>query len=500
MILRPQLKDLQIVGFYLGKMVLGMAVFMVIPIGISLLAREINPFYDFLISFLFCLCAGMLLYMTCYTKKEPQWSHGMIVISLAWFLAALIGAIPLFLSGHWGSFLDAAFDAMSGLSTTGLILVQDQAHLSYGHQIWRHLLAFIGGQGIVVVVLTFFIRGGSGAFRLYVGEARDERLLPNVRRTAQFIWAASFLYLILGTLALGLVAFSEGIPFWKAMFHGACIFMAAFDTAGFAPQSQNIMYYHSLGFEIVTMVIMILGALNFRLHYAVWSGDRREIWRNIETRTFFVVIMLLFGLVVIGLNQAGLYPSPLAVFRKGFYPLLSAETGTGFQTVYSSQFTGEWNNLSLVGLILAMSLGGCICSTAGAIKMLRIGVIAKTFMADIKRYIAPESAVFVERLHHIKEMILTETQMRSACLMTIAYVVVYLLGAVVGTLCGYPFIQALFESTSAAGNVGLSCGITQPTMPAVLKITYIILMWAGRLEFMSIFVLAGSVMALIKGK
>ena len=276
--------------------------------------------------------------------------------------------------------------------------------------------------------------------------------------------------------------------------------MAAFDTAGFAPQSQNIMYYHSLGFELITMVIMILGAINFRLHYAVWSGDRREIWRDIETRTFFAVIILLFGLVVVGLNQAGLYTSPLAIFRKGFYHLLSAQTTTGFQVIYSSQFASEWNNLSLIGLILAMSLGGCICSTAGAIKMLRIGIIAKTFMADIKRYISPESTIFVEKLHHIKEMILTETQMRSACLMTIAYVVVYLLGAVVGTLCGYPFIQALFESTSAAGNVGLSCGITQPAMPAVLKVTYIILMWAGRLEFMSIFVLAGSVMALIKGK
>ncbi len=473
---------------------------MIIPMIVSLIARELNPLLDFLISFLFCVSAGLLLHIACYTTKDPQWSHGMVVISLAWLLAALLGAVPLFLSGHWNSFLDAFFDAMSGLSTTGLTLVQDQSHLSYGHQLWRHLLAFIGGQGIVIVILAFFVRGGSGAFRLYIGEARDERLLPNIRRTAQFIWVVSLVYLVLGTLVLGLAAFGGGISFWKAMFHGVCIFMAAFDTAGFAPHSQNIMYYHNPAFELTTLVIMILGAINFKLHYTVWSGQRWEIWRNIETRSFVAVILALFALVVLGLNQTKVYDGAVSMFRKGFYHLLSAQTGTGFQVIYSDQFVSEWTSLSMAGLILAMSLGGCVCSTAGAIKMLRIGIIAKTFMADVRRYISPPSAVLIEKLHHIKQLILTEAQMRSACLMTIAYVFVYLLGAVAGMLCGYPFMESLFESTSAAGNVGLSCGITSPTMPAALKITYIVLMWAGRLEFMSIFVLIGSAVALMKGR
>ena len=125
--------------------------------------------------------------------------QGMSLVGLSWLAAMFLGAIPLFLSGHWGSYLDACFDAMSGFATTGLVLVQDLDHLALSHNLWRHLMMFIGGQGIVIVALSFFVRGLSGAFKMYVGEARDERVLPNVVHTARFIWLVSIIYLILGS-------------------------------------------------------------------------------------------------------------------------------------------------------------------------------------------------------------------------------------------------------------------------------------------------------------
>ncbi|HOW35342.1 MAG TPA: TrkH family potassium uptake protein [Candidatus Omnitrophota bacterium] len=500
MILRPQFSDFKVIGFYLSKLVIGVALFMVLPMAVAFLAKELNPLYDFFISFLACLILGSILYIVCYTKEEARWSHGMVVVSLAWALAAILGALPLFLSGHFNSFLDAVFEAMSGFTTSGLTLAQDLGHMSYAHNFWRHLMMFLGGQGIVVIVLAYFVRGATGAFRLYVGEGRDERLLPDIRQTARFIWMVSAVYLVLGTLTLGIILFFEGMPFLKSIFHGVCIFMTGFDTGGFAPQQQNVMYYHSLAFEIGTLMVMLLGAINFKLHYVLWTGNRKEIWRNIETRTLFFAIMFAFVLVALGLSKMHVYPTALALFRKGFYHLISAQTGTGFQVVYSDQFVNEWNGLSLAGLILAMSLGGCICSTTGAIKMLRIGIITKTFISDVKRHISPALTVLIEKMHHIKDSILTDAQMRSACLVTIAYIVVYVTGAVIGMLYGYPFVESLFESTSAAANVGLSCGITNPGMPDGLKIVYIVQMWAGRLEFMSVFVLIGFVVALIKGK
>ena len=473
---------------------------MVIPIVTGLCFKELNSALDFLISIEISALLGLLLLKICHTEKDLNWMQGMVVVSLSWIVAMILSAVPLYLSGHYKSFLDSCFETMSGLTTTGLTLVQDLDHLSYAHNLWRHLGPFLGGQGIAIIALTFLLRGTNGAFKMYVSEGRDERLLPNVIHTARFIWLISIIYLVIGTFVLGIAGICIGIKPTNAFFHGVCIFMAGFDTAGFAPQSQNILYYHSLMFEIITIVIMIVGSLNFNFHYQLWVGNRKETFKNIESRTLFISIMLTFFIVAIGLNQLGVYPQAIALFRKGFFQLISGHTTTGYMTVYAQQFISEWGNLALFGLICAMALGGCICSTAGGIKMLRVGIIYKAFKEDLKRIIMPEKAIVIERFHHIKEIFLEDKLIRSALTITLAYIVLYALGTLVGMFYGYPFLEALFESTSAASNVGLSCGITSTTMPAALKITYIIQMWAGRLEFMSVFTILGFLMATIKGK
>lgn len=500
MILRPQLQDLRNIGYYSGKIIVGIGFTMLIPMGIGLLFWEVNPALDFLIGTEIALLIGLFLSKLCYTKKDLNWMQGMVVVSLSWLAVMLVGAIPLYLSGHWASYLDACFETMSGFATTGLTLVQDLDHLSYAHNLWRHLMMFIGGQGIVVIAVSSLMKGFSGAFKMYVGEARDEKVMPNVISTSRFIWLLSIIYLISFTFVLGVVGIADGMKPVNAFFHGACIFMAAFDTGSFTPQSQNILYYHSLAFEIVTIVVMLLGALNFNLHYRLLTGDRREIWRNIETRTLFITIILTFLIVVTGLKQAGSYPSVSIMFRKGFYQLISAHTGTGYSTIYARQFIDNWGDLSLVGIILAMALGGAVCSTTGAIKMLRLGIVAQAFKQDVKRIMLPERAIVAQKLHHLKDIFLEDKQARAALLITVAYVVLYGIGSLIGTLYGYSFLESLFESTSAAANVGLSCGITSPAMPTGLKLTYIVQMWAGRLEFMSVFTLIGFFVAVIKGK
>ena len=500
MILKPHLEDFKIIGFYLGKIILGLAFTMVIPIIIGITFKEINPVLDFLISIEIAILLGILLVKICHTDKDLNWMQGMIVVSLSWLVAMALGAIPLYLSGHWKSFLDACFDSMSGFATTGLCLVQDLDHLSYAHNFWRHLIMFLGGQGIVVIALSFFVRGFSGAFKMYVGEGRDEKIMPNIIHTSRFIWLVSIVYLILGTVALGVTGIFNGMRPVNAFFHGACVFMAAFDTGGFSPQSQNMLYYHSMVYEVITIVIMVLGALNFKLHYHLWMGNRKEIIRNIETSTLFITITATFLIVAVGLAQTASYHTAVMLFRKGFYQLISGHTGTGFQTIYPQQFFTDWNQLAMVGVIIAMALGGAVCSTTGAIKMLRVGIIFKAFKEDLKRIIMPEHAIIVEKFHHIKEVFLGDRQVRSALIITFAYIILYGLGALVGMFYGNSFLGSLFESTSAAANVGLSCGITNITMPIPLKVTYIIQMWAGRLEFMSVFTILGFLVAVIKGK
>jgi trk system potassium uptake protein TrkH len=500
MILRPQAQDLKIIGFFLGKLIVAIGLIELIPIFIAILFSEWAPLIDFIIGASSCFLVGNLLIFICNTDKDPNWVQGMVVVSCAWLAAMFAGAIPLYLSGHFGSFLDACFDAMSGFATTGLTLIKDLDHLSFTHNFWRHLMIFAGGQGIVIIALTFLVRGLPGALRVYVGEAREEKILPNVIQTARFIWTVSIVYLLLGTAATSSILYTEGLSLGRSLFHGLCIFMAAFDTGGFAPQSQNILYYHSLWLEVATVAMMLTGAINFKLHYALWTGARREIRRNIEIATFFISVVLLYLLVALGLRNQAFAEGWLAMFRRGFYQLISSHTGTGYTNVYSRQFIVGWGPLAFLGIIIAMSLGGGACSTTGGIKNLRIGLIFKAISQDIKRLILPESTVVSQRFHHIEDLTLEERQVRSATLITLSYIFLYLLGAIIGAGLGYPFSEALFESISAAANVGLSCGITSPSMPAGLKLTYIFQMWVGRLEFMSIFALIGFIIASVKGR
>ncbi len=500
MLLCPRLKDIRIVGYYAGKIVVGIGLLMLIPLVLALVFHEPDPALDFAVGIAVCILAGFSLTVVCYTRQEPSWMHGMTVVSLGWLLAMLAGAVPLYLSGHYLSFLDACFESMSGFATCGLTLVQQLDHMSLSHNMWRHLIMYVGGQGIVVVALTFFLRGTSGAFRMYVGEARDEKILPNVIETARFIWLVSVVYLILGAAALAIAALRLGISPRPAVLHGIWIFMAAWDTGGFAPQTQNILYYHSWLFETITIFIMILGSLNFKLHYAVWSGNRKEIVRNIEIVTFVITLTALFVLTAVGLARSGVFPDAVSLFRRGFYHLVSGHSGTGFMTVYARQFINEWSGTAMLALTVAMGLGGCICSTSGGIKLLRVGVFCKAIAEDVRRLILPDSALVIQKFHHIRDLILEDKQARSAAITIVAFVCLYLLGTFAGLLAGYSLEESMFESTSAAADVGLSCGITQAAMPAFLKVIYIVEMWAGRLEFVSVFGLAGFIVALLRGK
>jgi trk system potassium uptake protein TrkH len=169
-------------------------------------------------------------------------------------------------------------------------------------------------------------------------------------------------------------------------------------------------------------------------------------------------------------------------------------------TVYPAQFVEQWGDAALIGIILAMALGGSACSTAGGIKALRVGMFFKTLKFEVKKHLLPLSAVVVERYHHIKEEVLKGEVAQSAFFIILLYLLTYFLGGVVGSLLGYPFFYALFESISATANVGLSVGITSPSMPSLLKVVYIFEMWIGRLEFISVLSLFGLVYAFWRGK
>lgn len=490
--------DHLVVGAYTGKIVVGVGLLMGVPLLSSLVLREWDTVLDFVISMAACFIVGFGLQVACRTRRELSWSTGLVVASGSWVVLTVLGALPLWLSGHEGSYLDAMFDAISGYTTTGLYLLQDLDHVSYGLNMWRHLLTYAGGQGVVVVALTFLFRGAAGAYTVYVGEGKDERLLPNVVQTARAIWLVSLVWLGVGWLALSGLGLWLGQSPVRAVLHGLWIFMGGWSTGGFAPQSFNTLYYHSLVYEIVTIVVFVAGSFNFALHWAVWSGHRDEVRRNIETMSFAITLTATVALATWALARAGVFPDTMALFRKAFYQLASGHTTTGFGTIFSRAFVTQWGPVGMLAVTIAMAIGASACSTAGGIKGLRLGIITKAFLQDIRRALSPPSAVVVERYHHIRDLKLDDGTVRSALLITVAYLTMYGVLVVLSMMYGYDASQALFESVSAASNTGLSCGVTAPSMPDGLKSAYMIAMWLGRLEFMSIFALVGYVAGAVR--
>ncbi|MDO8846908.1 MAG: potassium transporter TrkG [Coriobacteriia bacterium] len=500
MLLRPRRDDHLVIGKYTGKIIIGVGLLMTLPMLTSLALGEWDTVLDFVIGMSLCLIFGFGTQIVCRTDRDLSWSHGMVVASGSWIVATILGAMPHWLSGHEGSYLDAMFDVMSGYTTTGLYLLQDLDHLSHGMNMWRHLLTYAGGQGIVVIALTFLFKGTAGAYKVYASEGKEERLLPNVVQTARAIWLVSLTWLAVGTVVLAVAGLALGQEPLRAALHGLWVYMGAWSTGGFAPSSYNTFYYHALSYEIVTIIIFVAGSFNFALHWAVWTGKRKEILRNIETVSFAITLSLTVLIATFALAKAGVYPDAMTLFRKAFYQLASGHTTTGFSTIYSRAFVTQWGPVGLIATTVAMAIGASACSTAGGIKGMRIGIIFKAFMQDIRRVLSPERAVVASKYHHIKDAFLEDPLVRTTMTITIAYLALYGLNAIVGAFYGYDFLQAAFEGVSAGSNTGLSCGVTSPAMPDVMKVLYIAAMWLGRLEFMSVFALGGYIVTMIRGR
>jgi len=501
MISKPYPNDYKLINKHIGKILCVISTFYSVPLATAVVFREWAQIPGFLIAANACFISGLLFIIAGKgAVGRLRWMHSMVVAALSWFIAMVLCALPLYLSGHVASYLDGMFDVMSGFTTTGLVLIRDIDHLSNAMNMWRHLLTYIGGQGMIVLVIAFLTRGTAGAYMMYVGEGKDERLLPNVIHTSRAIWFISIVYLFLGTAVLFLVFSMEGLAFPRSLLHAVWLFMGTWSTGGFAPQSQGLIYYHSIYVETATFFIMMLGTFNFILHYAVWSGNPRELLKNIEIRTFTVTAPILCFVIAIVLTKAGIYANAATVFRRGAYLLCSGHTTTGYMPVYSYQVIHDWGQLATITLAIAMALGASASSTAGGIKCLRTGIMFKGLYQEIKRLASSEESFFLTKFHHIKDIILTNQHIKMAGIIIICYLVMHLAGGCLGAFWGYPFVSSLFEAVAAGTNSGLTSGITDAAMPVSMKIYYIFAMWAGRLEFISLFGVIAFGVSILKGK
>lgn len=499
MLLRPDREDIVIIANLTGLVMIGVGLVMLVPGALALAWREPNEAAGFAVGACLAILPGLLIQLRARPAGHPRWDHAMVVTALSWLTAPFFGAIPLFLSGHYGNFLDAYFDAMSGFATAGLAVINDLDHLARSVNLWRAMTHFMGGQGLMLMMLSLFPTQ-QGATGMYIGEGREDRILPNVVRTVKFIWQVSLTWLILGSLVLWAALLRAGMPTGEGLFHAVMLFMAAFDTGGFAPTSASIGLYHSAATEAVIGVLMVAGCCSFALHYHLWRRRWSDTYRDTEARLLLISILALFTLIAVGLTDIGTYHTVEGLLRRGLFQLVSAHTGTGFSDIPGRFFVTQWGVLAPAGIVMAMAFGGMAGSTSGGIKLIRLAVAVKTLRQTVRTTVLPPDAVSIEFVHRGQRSMLREPTVRSGIMILLLYLALYGFGAMIGLFYGYPFTEALFESTSAAAAVGLSVGITGPTMEPWLELAYIFEMWIGRLEFIAALSLIGFAWATLRGR
>lgn len=484
-------RDLALVGYHLGRVLKNIGLLLLFPIPIAVIYMEWGVIPDFIMAASVSFSLGLALEILFHTEDDMKLRHAILVSSLIYIIASVLAGLPLWTSGTVNTLLDATFDGMSGWSGTGLSMIPDIDHVSHSINFWRHFTQFVGGAGIVVLALALFSRRVPGAVKLYVSEGRDEKIFPSVTRTTRAILSICLFFLLFGIVTLTIAGVYGGMPVGEAIFDSATVTMAAFGTGGFAPHSQSIQFYHSTLYEIIVIIICLFGAMNFMLHFSVLTGNRAELRKNIEVLTFAATVLFLTLITMAFLMYFNVYSDYVSLFRRGFFQLISGHTGAGLGNVNPLQLSHDWPYLSLFAVTVAMLLGGAACSTSAGIKSIRVGIILKMFIHEIKRIILPDNAVIVEKYHHLHPVVITDRAARSAFLIALSYIILFVLGSLVTMFYGYSMINSMFETASALGNTGLSVGIATYQAPPVIKMTYIILMWAGRLEIIAIFVLFG---------
>ncbi|MBQ3385729.1 MAG: TrkH family potassium uptake protein [Eggerthellaceae bacterium] len=485
---RFSFSDVRTIGHYLGVLVLFSTFIYVIPFLVGVGLREWEPASRYFSAIAICLVVGSLLRFLRIRPARLNRQQALAVTGLAWVVLAFFASIPLFYSGHYASYLDALFDGISGLTTTGACTIMDLDHLSIADNMFRFMMHFLGGLGLVVVALALGLFGKSGGTTMYASEGRSEHVIPNVVQTAKFIFRITISVIGLATVILAIICAIRGMEPVRAFFHGLWLSISGFITGGFAPMSDSVMYYHSPVIEIILMVLMIMGAINFTLHSEAWKGRIAPFFRDIETRTMLLWVGAMLIIFTASLCTDGRFSNLPALLRRGLFMVVSAFTTTGYQTVTTNQMVGVFSSGAFLILAILMAVGAGGGSTAGGIKFTRVGLILKSFVATVKQTLAPDSARTVVTYNHLGRQTLSEGAVKEAMTVFMLFVVTYMAGALVGIAYGYDATQAIFESIAMTSNGGLST-IVGPDMPVGLELVYMFQMWAGRLEFVTLLAL-----------
>ncbi|WP_247009856.1 potassium transporter TrkG [Halorientalis litorea] len=538
----------------IGSLLLIEATLMTITVGIAAAFGEFRAALAFLVAGGLTAAVGGAANRGFAAAPAPKMKHGMVIAAGGWFMTAVFGALPFLLTAwltppaamdafvpvaadtsgwtpirvggtttvsslaYFRNPLHAMFESMSGWTGSGLTMAIHEPSLPRAIQWWRSFIQWVGGVGVIVLTVSILARPGSGSYALYQSEAREEKIHPSVVSTVRTVWKLVVGYtllstvLLFGAIRLSESAYAQSLPLWEVGWQALNHAMTGLTTGGFSVTDNSIATYQSPLVEATLLPIMILGAIAFPVHYVVLRDrDLRELVADLQTRWLFV--LLAFGVVALSLQNAAtvrvaadafapqsfvsvpyLDGPQLDAIRDSTFQWVSALTCTGFQ----SAPIGRWVAGAKVFVVGAMTLGGAAGSTVGGIKLIRGYTIVRGMVWQFSRVFLPKNAVVTARIGDRQlDRDGMEREFSEAAIVTLLWVLLLIASSIVlvnvaGADFGYA--DALFEVASAQGNVGLSTGITGPSMHPLAEGMFVLNMWVGRLEIIPVLVFARSLL------
>lgn len=410
-------------------------------------------------------------------EKRVGEREGYVIVATVWLVYSLFGMLPFWLSGILPNITDAWYETMAGFTTTGSTVFTDVAAQTHSILLWRALMQWIGGMGIIVLSVAILPMFGLGGMQLYSAEVTGvsyEKLSPRIADTAKHMWLTY----------IGLTI-AEGILLWvfgMGKFDAICHSMSTISTGGFATHNDSVIAY-SPSIQWTIAVFMLLSGINFTQLIYLFRGKPERLVKEEETR-WYVSACIVSGIVLaIGLL---VHTHMLSSIRIGFFTAVSTITSTGF--VAADYMI--WPPVLWMLVFFMMFTGGASGSTSGGMKWVRIAIFAKSALAEIKRRIHPNAVIPVR----FNGVTMREQTTSNIVAFMFFYVMIIVLASICFCACGIGFDESIGIAVSMIGNVGVSIGQwgssgCYEALPDVAKWVATFVMLIGRLEIFTVLLL-----------
>ncbi|MGI5979317.1 MAG: TrkH family potassium uptake protein [Oscillospiraceae bacterium] len=444
---------------------------LLLPCLVALIYSDPNGKALFL-SAVITFAAGLCLRAIRTPDSTVYAREGFAIVAFSWILMSVFGTLPFLLSGAIPNFLDAFFETVSGFTTTGSTVLTEVEPLGYALLFWRSFTHWVGGMGVLVLVLVVLPLGGQHNIHIVRAEVpgpTSDKLVPKMRSSARILYEIYFVMTLLEIILLR----CGGMPLFDCFINA----FGSAGTGGFSNHTASVGYYRDLYSEMVIGVFMLLFGVNFNLYYLLLIHHVKEVFRSEELRTYLGIVV--FAVLTIGWNIRADYGSYVEALRYSFFQVSAIITTTGFTTANFDL----WPQYSRMLLLLLMFIGACASSTGGGIKVSRIILLFRTAHRGVRQSLRPRTVATV----HMDGRPVEENVLTACCNYLLCYVFIAAASLLLISLDNFSFDTNFASMVSCLNNIGPGLDATGPVgsfggYSPFSKLVLCFDMLAGRLE------------------